>query len=251
LTSLQQAIKKGQAVNRAKIYERIGRIKQKNFRVAHYYQIEFKPYSFEYSIQTADNICPSLIKSINTLNCQVKQDKISYLQLRKKLAQLEKKYQKDYEKLSINLQEPEFSFAPLDEIQASKKEKDGEYILKTNRDDLSDENIWNMYMMLTRVEDAFRYLKSILKIRPNYHQLEERVDGHIFIRILAYNILHAVEYTLRQQDIHYSWPRIKRVLSTHTYSSIIMPTVSGKVIHLRIPGKPEVAHQEIYNFLRK
>ncbi len=54
--------------------------------------------------------------------------------------------------------------------------------MKTNRKDLkSGDKIWNLYMMLTRVEDAFRDLKSNLGLRPNYHQKESRVDGHIFI----------------------------------------------------------------------
>ena len=61
---------------------------------------------------------------------------------------------------------------------------DGNYLLKTNRLDLSQDEIWHLYMMLTRVENAFRDLKSHLGLRPNFHQIEDRMDGHIFISTL-------------------------------------------------------------------
>ncbi len=126
---------------------------------------------------------------------------------------------------------------------------DGNYLLKTNREDMDDAQIWNTYVMLTLVEKAFRDLKSFLGLRPNYHQLEGRVDGHIFGSILAYDLLHAIEYWLRQKGVHYSWATIKRVVSSHCYSTIILPTKSGAVLHIRKSGIPEAVHQEIYKLL--
>ena len=78
---------------------------------------------------------------------------------------------------------------------------------------------------------------------------EMRVDGHIFISIQAYHLLHAIEYTLRQQSCCSRWATIKRVVSTHRYSTIQLPTVAGSVINIRKPGIPEGIHQEIYNKL--
>ena len=106
-----------------------------------------------------------------------------------------------------------------------------------------------MYMMLTQVEDAFRKLKSNLGLRPNRHHKEKRVDGHINITILAYHLLHAIEFTLQNKAINTTWPSINRVLTSHTYSTITLPTVDGPVINLRKPGIPENIHQQIYNKL--
>ncbi len=70
---------------------------------------------------------------------------------------------------------------------------DGGYLLKTDRPDLSDEDIWRLYVLLTRVEDAFRDMKSPLMERPIFHHVKERVQTHIFLCVLAYHLLVAIE----------------------------------------------------------
>ena len=72
-----------------------------------------------------------------------------------------------------------------------------------DRTDLAEEEIWSIYTMLTRIEDAFRSLKRELGLRPVYHQKEDRVDAHIFISILAYHISHAIEETLKKEGCHW------------------------------------------------
>mgnify|MGYP002639716539 FL=1 len=84
---------------------------------------------------------------------------------------------------------------------------DGCYVLKTGRLDLSDKEIWETYIMLTRIENAFRSMKSHLGLRPVFHQNENRSDAHIFISVLAYHILHTIEYKLRQHgEKHHGLP---------------------------------------------
>ena len=126
---------------------------------------------------------------------------------------------------------------------------DGNYLLKTNRKDLTEDEIWSMYVMLTRIENNFRDLKSYLGLRPNYHQIEKRVNGHIFISILAYHLLHSIEFTLRQAGDCSRWVTIKRLVSTHNYSTIQLPTTNGTVINVRKPGMPEGVQIEIYRKL--
>ena len=103
--------------------------------------------------------------------------------------------------------------------------------------------------MLTRVEKAFRDLKTHLGLRPNYHQLEDRVDGHIFISILAYHLMHTIEYVLRQQGTS-SWAKIKRLVCTYTYATIQLPIAGKSTINLRKPGLVEGIHEIIYRRLR-
>jgi transposase len=70
---------------------------------------------------------------------------------------------------------------------------DGAYLLKTDRKDLDTEEAWRIYILLTRVENAFRDLKSPLRERPIFHQLKNRVQTHIFLCVLAYHMLISIE----------------------------------------------------------
>jgi transposase len=149
----------------------------------------------------------------------------------------------------MNIIAPSLLWAPIDEIREKEAGLDGNYLLKTNRKDLNANKIWKLYVMLTRIENAFRDLKSYLGLRPNPHHRETRVEGHIFISILAYHLLHSIEYMLREKDVHSRWATIKRVLSTHVYSTIQLPTTTGPVINIRKPGIPEGIHEEIYDKL--
>ena len=127
---------------------------------------------------------------------------------------------------------------------------DGTYLLRTNRKDLTDQEIWSLYVTLTRVERAFRNLKSNLGLRPIYHQKEQRVDAHIFISVLAYHLLHAIEYTLRQKGETRSWNTIKQVLQTHQVVTVVLPDADGiHVHHVRVATEAEAGQSEIYKKL--
>ena len=104
-------------------------------------------------------------------------------------------------------------------------------------------------MTLSKAEDGFRALKSECGLRPNHHQLEHRVDAHIFISILAYQLQRFILYQLEQQGDHRSWSTLRRVLQTHTYSTIVIPTNTGVTYRIRKPGIPEECQRHIYNLL--
>ncbi len=125
----------------------------------------------------------------------------------------------------------------------------GGYIIRTNRENLEDDDIWKIYILLTRVEAGFRTLKSDLGLRPVYHHLEKRSDGHIFITILAYRLLRAIEFRLQHAGLHASWTTIKRVLSTHAYVSLIIPGKNGNTYKIRKAGRPNPMQADIYRKL--
>lgn len=126
---------------------------------------------------------------------------------------------------------------------------DGSYLLKTDRNDLTADEIWRIYMTLTRVEAAFRAMKSPLAERPIFHQIERRVETHIFLCVLAYHLLVAIEKTLLDRGIHTSWWTIRQILKTHQICTIVLPTDRGKVLNIRKASKPEPEHIELYNLL--
>jgi len=126
---------------------------------------------------------------------------------------------------------------------------DGCYVIKTSRKDLKDDEIWQLYMTLLKVESGFKSLKSVLGLRPNFHTREDRVDGHILITILAYHILRSIEYTLEQSGDTRSWPTIRQLLCTHAYTTLIIPTVEGPVLNVRKPGLANAEQKIIYRKL--
>lgn len=137
---------------------------------------------------------------------------------------------------------------------ADKKEKavhlDGAYLLKTDRQDLPDEEIWHLYMLLTRVEAAFRALKSPLLERPIFHHKEDRVQTHIFLCVLAYHLLVAIEKRCLDQGVHTSWATLREQLSTHQVVTVVLPTSTGEVLKIRRGTTPEPTHREIYRILQ-
>lgn len=129
---------------------------------------------------------------------------------------------------------------------------DGCYVLRTDLLDLSDKQIWETYIMLTQVENAFRSMKSSLGLRPNFHHKEVRADTHMFISVLAYHILHSIEFKLRQYEDHRTWATIREVLSTHQRLTIELDVKEHEELHrhhLRLCSDPEAEQKEIYQRL--
>jgi transposase len=133
-----------------------------------------------------------------------------------------------------------------DEAYAAGDELMGCYVLRTTREDLDPERVWEVYTTLSKAEDGFRALKSDLGLRPNRHQTEERVDAHVFITVLGYQLLSFVLETLRRVDDRRRWDTLRQILQTHQYATVIMPTRTGVTHLLRKASKPEPCHLEIY-----
>lgn len=114
---------------------------------------------------------------------------------------------------------------------------------------LSSAAIWQLYMTLHRVEDAFRALKTDLGIRPVYHQTAERTKAHLFISVLAYHLLAVVERQLREHEDTRRWQTICKELGTHQRSTVVVTDDQDRVHHIRVSGKPEAVHRDIYKKL--
>lgn len=139
------------------------------------------------------------------------------------------------------------------EEDAEKKRRaerlDGSYVLKTDRRDLSKEEIWRTYILLTCVESAFRAMKSPLMERPISHHLTHRVEAHIFLCVLAYHLLVSVEKTFLDQGLHTSWASLREQLASHRVVTVVLPTSDGQQIRIRKATAPEPEHKRIYQVL--
>jgi transposase len=125
----------------------------------------------------------------------------------------------------------------------------GCYVIETTHRELDAKHIWKLYMTLTRVESAFRALKSELGFRPVFHHGSDRTEGHLFISVLAYHLLNYIEKTLSKSYDNRMWKTIRDILSTHKRSTIVMTNEDGSNHHYTVSSEVEYEQQLIYDRL--
>ena len=134
------------------------------------------------------------------------------------------------------------------EISVNTKQA-GIYCLRTNCKDLDAHAFWDIYTTLTDLEAAFRSLKTELGFRPVYHQKETRIDGHLFISVLAYHLLHSIRYQLKAKGIHSSWQTLREILATQCRITSNLKMEDGNVVKIRKTSSPNAEQMAIYNAL--
>jgi transposase len=136
-------------------------------------------------------------------------------------------------------------------IDAKMSEKlTGSYFLRTNLIGMGPEELWKLYNTLRGVEDAFRFMKSSLGLRPVYHQKERRVDGHLWITILAYHLIQNCLYQLGKQGINYHWETIRALMGNRIRVTTEAKTQEGKTLYHRSTTKAEGEQLKIYKALK-
>ncbi len=122
----------------------------------------------------------------------------------------------------------------------------GAYVISTTLGGLDAGEIWSLYMTQTRVEAAFKSLKSDLGTRPIHHQNAERTEAHLFVSVLAYHLLNFIEQRLREAGDTRKWSTIRTALATHQRNTLILVDAEKAIHHIRQTGAPEAAHLDIY-----
>jgi len=125
----------------------------------------------------------------------------------------------------------------------------GCYVIETTHKDMDSLKILESYLMLTRVEDAFRSLKTDLGIRPVYHHKADRTKAHLFISVLAYHLLNTIDLKLSEKGCASKWSTVRKDLSTHMRTTVIMTDKDGGIHHIRVSSAPEEIHRKIYDLL--
>jgi transposase len=101
---------------------------------------------------------------------------------------------------------------------------EGCYLLRTNVTDWSAEELWQAYIQLTDAEAAFRIHKSDLRIRPVWHQTEERVQAHILVCFLAYVLWKTLHQMTRAAGLGDEPRRIFEELGKIRLVDVVLPT---------------------------
>lgn len=109
----------------------------------------------------------------------------------------------------------------------------GCYLLRTNVQDWSDEELWKAYVQLSEAESAFRIHKTDLQLRPIWHQKEDRVDAHLLVCFLSYVMWKTLGGLCEQAGLGTEPRRIVDELSEIRSMDVVLPTHEG--IELRQP----------------
>ena len=116
---------------------------------------------------------------------------------------------------------------------------EGAYLLRTNVEDWSSEELWRTYVQLTDVEEAFRIQKHDLKIRPVWHQREDRVEAHILVCFLAYVMWKTLAGWQERAGIGSSPRTLLGELKKINSVDVVLPVVDGPELRLRCVLRPD------------
>jgi transposase len=145
---------------------------------------------------------------------------------------------------------PAFSYR-LDRTKLRQaRSREGRYLLRTNLVEEDPAKLWSRYLLLVTIEEAFKNLKGDLAIRPIFHQLEARIEAHVFIAFLAYCLhvtlgrrLHALAPGLTPRSVLEKFAAVQMI-------DVHLPTTDGRELLLIRYTEPETELKLLLNKLK-
>ena len=117
-------------------------------------------------------------------------------------------------------------------IREARRNDEGTYLLRTNLMDCDPKTLWKKYMIQGEIEYAFREMKHDLGLRPVYHQLDDRMEAHIFTSFMAFCLLTTLRAMAREHAPGLTPRQIIANLKTIRMVDVVMPTTDGRVVTL-------------------
>jgi hypothetical protein len=130
------------------------------------------------------------------------------------------------------------------------RQREGRYLLRTNLGAGAPEQLWSFYIQLTEVEQAFKELKHDLALRPIYHQLEHRIEAHIFVAFLAYCLQVTLKANLRQHAQGLTPRSVTEKFKAMQMVDVHLPTSDGRELVLSRYTQPEAEHRMLLDLLK-
>lgn len=168
--------------------------------------------------------------------------------IERKIGALQKRHARTARFYTLKLDAGRLKMIRNEEKMQSAIAQCGDYVLKTDKA-LEATQLWELYMTLLKAEAGFSQLKGTLGLRPNFHQLEDRVDGHIFITVLAYHLLRWVGKRLEEHKDTREWQTIRRLLGTHSLVTTRLALADGRTINIRKASQPDDEQKRVYEML--
>lgn len=126
---------------------------------------------------------------------------------------------------------------------------EGCYLLRTNIGGKTPENLWQMYIQLTDVEEAFKIEKSELAIRPVWHQLEKRVQAHVLLSFLAYAMWKTLQAWMEHSGLGRGARTVIEEFARIKATDVVLPTTAGRDVKLTCITRPDKAQRAIIDRL--
>ena len=117
-------------------------------------------------------------------------------------------------------------------IREARANDEGTYLLRTNLPECDPKTLWKKYMVQGEIEYAFRELKNDLGLRPVYHQLEDRIEAHMFTAFMALCLLQTLRAIAREHAPGLTPRQIIEKFRTVKMVDVVMPTTDGRIVTL-------------------
>jgi len=143
-----------------------------------------------------------------------------------------------------------FTFAFNRKKLRQARRHEGHYLLRSNLCGEDPVKLWEYYIQLTEIEQAFKELKSDLAIRPIYHQRDDRIEAHIFVAFLAYCLQVTLKQRLRVLAPGLTPRAVLEKFSALQMVDVHLPTTDGRTLVLSRYTEPEKDQKLLLQQLR-
>lgn len=130
------------------------------------------------------------------------------------------------------------------------RRREGRYLLRSNLSPEDPGKLWQFYIQLTQVEAAFKDLKDDLNLRPIFHQLEKRIEAHIFVAFLAYCLHVQLRARLRPLAPGLTPRSVLEKFAAIQMLDVHFPTTDGRELIFSRYTQPERDHKMLLAQLR-
>jgi hypothetical protein len=131
----------------------------------------------------------------------------------------------------------------------SKEKPKGEYFLRYTLSAYKENEIWDLYNLTRDVESVFRCLKTDLDIRPIYHQKDKYIEPHIWLGILAYQLVNYIKRNLAKNNINDSWTTIVNKMSSMQSSTTTGTNNKQEQLYIKLCTRPTQYQKSVFRAL--
>jgi len=174
-----------------------------------------------------------------------------------KLGAAKGKYRAAWRLLDIALPEAKtgpanvsFSFQLNRQKLREVRRREGRYLLRTNLSGQKPAQLWQFYLQLAEIEAAFKNLKDDLQLRPIYHQLQHRIEAHIFVAFLSYCLHVTLKARLRPVADGLTPRAVLDKFATLQMLDVQFPTTDGRTLILSRYTEPNTDHKLLLEQLK-
>jgi len=137
----------------------------------------------------------------------------------------------------------DFTFA-LDKTKLRRiRRREGRYLLRSNLTETDPARLWAFYLQLVEVEAAFKDLKGDLAVRPIFHQVEARIEAHLFVAFLAYCLHVTLKAHLRPHAPGLTVRQVLEKFGAMQMLDVHFPTTDGRELIFTRYTQPEPDQQ--------